>query len=167
MFCTNRSKKILSTNDSNIFLAFEKQNNLDDIKQEDKDLHVFIPDESSLEESLEDFKHLYSKRTRLSFEFWLLDVTDIEQKDFLETLPTLDIDDDLFLYETSNQGVVTIWEYYDIHPTVNRKMLRYGTWSMEFGLETSNATKWVRRSDFEVSHSKLDLKKLKLVDISF
>ena len=38
---------------------------------------------------------------------------------------------------------------------------------MEFGLETSNATKWVRRSDFEVSHSKLDLKKLKLVDISF
>ena len=150
-------------NNSNIFLAFEKRNKLDDIKQEDKDLHVFIPDESSLE----NFKHLYSKRTRLSFEFWLLDVTDIEQKDFLETLPTLDIDDDLFLYETSNQGVVTIWEYYDIHPTVNRKMLRYGTWSMEFGLETSNATKWVRRSDFEVSHSKLDLKKLKLVDISF
>ena len=140
----------MSTNNSTLYLIFEKLNNHNDIKQQDKDLHVFVPDQSSLDESLVYFQFLYSKRTRLSFEFWLLDVTNIEQKDFLDTLPTLDIDDDLFLYETDNKGMVTIWEYYEIHASVNRKMLEYGTWSLKVRLETSKATKWVRRSDFEV-----------------
>ena len=144
----------MSTNDSSIYLIFEKRNKHNDINQQDKDLHVFVPDQSSLEESLVYFQFLYSKRTRLSFEFWLLDITNIEQKDFLETLPSLDIDDDLFLYETDNQEMVTIWEYYEVHPTVDRKMLKYGTWRLKEGLETSNTTKWVRRSDFEVRHSK-------------
>ena len=148
----------MSTNDSNLYLIFEKLKNHNNINQQDKDLHVFVPDQSSVDESLIYFQLLYSKRTRLSFEFWLLDITNIEPKDFLETLPTLDIDDDLFLYETDTEGMVTIWEYYEIHPTVNKKMLKYGTWSLKVGLETSKATKWVRRSDFEVSYSETRLK---------
>ena len=147
----------MSTNDSNLYLIFEKLKNHNNINQQDKDLHVFVPDQSSVDESLIYFQLLYSKRTRLSFEFWLLDITNIEPKDFLETLPTLDIDDDLFLYETDTEGMVTIWEYYEIHPTVNKKMLKYGTWSLKDGLETSKATKWVRRSDFEVSYSIITL----------
>ena len=87
-----------------MFLAFANiENNF--TSRTGQDLHVFIPDEENLNQSMDHFFDLYASRTRKSREFWMLDLTsiDVSVKELFETklkeLPNLDLDDDLYLVE--------------------------------------------------------------------
>ena len=98
-----------------------------------KDLHVFVPDDRNLTKSLDHFVDLYSLRTRKNREFWLLDIFDIGSaknvsEKQLKTLPTLDLDDDLYLVETIGEDL-KIWELYEIQPSLPRVLQQYGFWN--------------------------------------
>ena len=41
----------------------------------DNELHVYIPDDQKLEESLDPFLKIYSSRTNTNNEWWLLDIS--------------------------------------------------------------------------------------------
>ena len=97
---------MMEENQRNLFVSLGRIGN--DLTTSGKDLHVFIPDELNLNESLDHFFDLYAKRTRQSQEYWLLDFSNINtsvkeiSEAKLKDLPNLDLDDDLFLVE-SNQ----------------------------------------------------------------
>ena len=119
----------------------------------DENLKIYIPDESNLEKSLEQFVQLYSTRSRADREYWLLDVSswqsvnDVTEE--LRDLP-LDLDDDLFLFSKLKDGsAISIWEFYEIHPSIPRKLLEYGQWTSG-GLSLNKEKKWNRRRDLEV-----------------
>ena len=123
------------------------------------DLHVFIPDESDLVQSLNLFVHLYSVRKQWNHEYWLLDVSNLSSinnyKRQMKNLK-LDLDDDLFLYSISNEGnldeiSIRIWEFYEIHSTHPRKLNSYGNWNTINGLNVTRDDKWKRRQNLEVS----------------
>ena len=120
----------------------------------DENLKIYIPDESNLGKSLEQFVQLYSTRSRADREYWLLDVSswqsvnDVTKE--LRDLP-LDLDDDLFLFSKLKDGSsISIWEFYEIHPSIPRKLLEYGQWTSG-GLSLNKEKKWNRRRDLEVS----------------
>ena len=129
----------------------------------DKNLAIFIPDNSNLEKSVKDFVHLYSQRTKADKEYWLVDIMawpDIYNvmEDFKD-IP-LDYDDDLFFYIARNaeNGTVeslAIYEFYEIHESKPRKILSYGKWTIERGLILSIEDKWNRRKDLEVLYNNL------------
>ena len=145
-------------------------------------LNIYIPDDSNLEKSIDYFVKLYSMRTRSDREHWLLDVSSLvnigiipdEENDSslnnaienLKDLP-LDLDDDLFFYshdnhhhsnnnkkDDNNLGAefISIWEFYEIHPSRPRKLKPYGQWnsSAEKQLSLTKESKWNRRRDLEV-----------------
>ena len=119
----------------------------------DENLKIYIPDESNLEKSLEQFVQLYSTRSRADREYWLLDVSswqsvnDVTEE--LRDLP-LDLDDDLFIFSKLKDGsAISIWEFYEIHPSIPRKLLEYGQWTSD-GLSLNKEAKWTRRRDLEV-----------------
>ena len=119
----------------------------------DENLKIYIPDETNLEKSLEQFVQLYSTRSRADREYWLLDVSswqsvnDVTEE--LRDLP-LDLDDDLFLFSKLKDGsAISIWEFYEIHPSIPRKLLEYGQWTSG-GLSLNKEKKWNRRRDLEV-----------------
>ena len=124
----------------------------------DKNLALFIPNDSNLEESIEEFVRIYSKRMRGDKDYWLVDISTWPDmynviKDFKD-IP-LDLDDDLFLYKPTNieNGIIDsleMYEFYEIHKSKPRKILSYGEWSLEKGLILPNEGKWVRRKDLEV-----------------
>ena len=78
----------------------------------------------------------------------------------LKDLP-LDLDDDLYFYSSNKQlnngveGMLKMWEYYEIHYTRPRKLLPYGNWSEANGLQLPKDEKWVRRRNLEVRRKKL------------
>ena len=128
----------------------------------DEDLHVFIPNDSELELSLDIFFHIYSLRKRWIHEYWLLDVSDISSIDKIkEYLPKLqlDMDDDLFIYRYSSINLdkqfieVSIWEFYEIHALHPRKLKWYGNWNSINGIDVTKEEKWSRRKNFEVCMS--------------
>ena len=138
--------------------------NLTSIPLLDEDLHVFIPNDSELELSLDIFFHIYSLRKRWIHEYWLLDVSNISSIDKIsEYLPKLqlDMDDNLFLYRYSSINIdkqfieVSIWEFYEIHSSLRRKLNFYGNWNNNDGLNVSREIKWSRRKNLEVSNLEL------------
>ena len=133
--------------------------NLTSIPLLDEDLHVFIPNDSELELSLDIFFHIYSLRKRWIHEYWLLDVSNISSIDKIsEYLPKLqlDMDDNLFLYRYSSINIdkqfieVSIWEFYEIHSSYPRKLKWYGNWNSINGIDVTKEEKWSRRKNFEV-----------------
>ena len=125
------------------------------------DLHVFIPDETDLVQSFKLFIRLYSLRKQWNYEYWLLDVSNLisinNHINYLKNLK-LDLDDNLFLYSISHQGnsddtLISIWEFYEIHSTLPRKLNSYGTWNSINGLNVTSDDKWKRRHNLEVSSS--------------
>ena len=136
----------------------------------DEDLHVFIPNELNLDKSIGHFINLYSLRSRTNREYWLLDVSYWSSvNDAINDLEDLqlDLDDDLFLYfstkrtnnagEKNNHELFSIWEFYEIHPTLPRKILQYGNWSSVEGLALTKVNKWVRRRNLEVHGAKMNV----------
>ena len=93
----------MEDNQRNLFFSLGSKGN--DLTTNGKDLHVFIPDELKLNESLDQFFDLYAKRTRQSQEYWLLDFSNVNasvkeiSEAKLKDLSNLDLDDDLFLVE--------------------------------------------------------------------
>ena len=73
--------------------------------------------------------------------------------EYLQNLP-LDLDDDLFLYTTSMNHLteLSIWEFYEIHSSLPRKLNFYGNWNNNDGLNVSREIKWSRRKNLEVSN---------------
>ena len=61
----------------------------------------------------------------------------------------LDLDDDLFLFQKF-ESLAKIWEFYEIHSTIPRKLLSYGYWNNGEGLVIPNPSKWSRRGNLEV-----------------
>ena len=90
----------------------------------------------------------------------------------LKDLP-LDLDDDLFFYSHDNhhhsnninkkddnnlgEDFISIWEFYEIHPSRPRKLKPYGQWnsSAEKQLSLTKESKWNRRRDLEVSNENI------------
>ena len=117
----------------------------------DQDLHIFIPDDKNLDSRIDIFIDLYSSRKRSDKEYWMLDVSSIENVfDELQDL-SLDLDDDLYLYSKkfSSSGVISIWEFYEIHSSVPRKLLAYGNWNSVNGLFVFDEVKWNRRKNLD------------------
>ena len=120
------------------------------------DLHIFIPDDYELTHSMDLFIHLFSLRKKLNAEYWLLDVSGFESmNDIIHSLQKLelDFDDDLYLYNY-NEGqteLVQILEYYEIHSSLKRKLIRYGSWNSINGLNVTTSEKWNRRKNLDVS----------------
>ena len=72
--------------------------NTDRLIFQDQDLHVFVPNEYDLLGSFEVFKRIFNKRKRSRKEYWILDISYLnESKQLLEDLH-LDLDDDLYLF---------------------------------------------------------------------
>ena len=121
------------------------------------EMHFFIPNDSDLTYSLELFVHLYSLRKERNEEHWFLDVSGSKSIEdsigYLRNLK-LDLDDDLFLLTHStndNQfSEVNIWEYYEIHSSVSRKLIFLGDWNSAYGLNITKIDKWTRRANLEV-----------------
>ena len=78
----------------------------------------------------------------------MLDVSSIENVfDELQDL-SLDLDDDLYLYsKIFVSGVISIWEFYEIHSSLPRKLLDYGNWNYVYGLFVLDEVKWNRRKN--------------------
>ena len=124
-----------------------------DYLMNDKELHVYIPNNEDLVTSLQIFVQIYSNRQRDDHEFWLLDISswnaleDVTKQ--LENMP-LDLDDDLYFYSFGNNTEdMKILEFYEIHFSRPRKMFDYGIWNKIDGLSLVPNTKWVRRRDLE------------------
>ena len=117
---------------------------------------MFILNDFDLDHSIDQFVHLYSLRQQSNHEFWLLDVSNFKNEnkitEYLQNLP-LDLDDDLFLYTTSMNHLteLSIWEFYEIHSSLPRKLNFYGNWNINDGLNISKEIKWNRRKNLEVS----------------
>ena len=47
--------------------------------------------------------------------------------------------------------MIPIWEIYEIHETVPRKVALIGTWTYLTGLEITQPQKWIRRKNLEVT----------------
>ena len=52
--------------------------------------------------------------------------------------------------EGESHELYSIWEFYEIHETLPRKILNYGKWSSVKGLTLPKENKWIRRRNLEV-----------------
>ena len=122
------------------------------------ELHIFIPNDADLANSLGLFVYVYSLRNDWNQEHWILDVSGSKSiNDSIEYLKNLklDLDDDLFLltYNINHKHSVevNIWEHYEIHSSVSRKVIHLGGWNPVYGLNITKLDKWTRRSNLEVN----------------
>ena len=113
-----------------------------------RDLVIFAANNTSI------FTNLFGQRRRTNTEYWLLDITNYNSttepfSDLPHNLETLSFDDDLYLY-WEIKDKIELLEIYQIHKDVSAKILPYGHWSREMGLEVVKESKWRRRKDLEV-----------------
>ena len=135
----------------------EKIANLTALTVANNEMHFFIPNDADMMNSLELFVHLYSLRKEWYQEHWILDVTGSKSiDDYMRNLENLklDLDDDLFLLTYSRNykqySKLNIWEYYEIHSSLARKVNFLGYWSSSNGLNITKIDKWTRRTNLEV-----------------
>ena len=114
-----------------------------------QDLMVFVADESDIEGCIKKFIEWFNQRKKNNREYWLLDITSIktETKDKLNKLK-LDLDDDLFWFEYSSQGI-EIYEAYRIHEDFDITVNLFGSWSIDKGLTSPIYGKWIRRKNMQ------------------
>ena len=113
-----------------------------------EDLHIFISDFNQFVQPLQD---IFSKRSKMSKEFWLVNVSNVKKINKQLHDLNIDLDDDLYFYEqNSEEKSVQMWEVYRIHQGFPVKILQYGNWSDENGMQLENQFKWKRRNDLEV-----------------
>ena len=123
---------------------------------DDLSLFVFIPNDSNLELSIDDLVKLRSQHQRThNNEVWLLDVsawsTQYHAAKSIKKAP-LDFDDDFYMYQMKSKYeniFIELWEHYEIHHTIPRKLLHYGNWTIQNddGLKLVTEEKWTRRKD--------------------
>ena len=49
-----------------------------------------------------------------------------------------------------NKIEYSLWEFYEIHPSIPRKIVPYGSWDNVKGLKLPTEKKWFRRQNLEV-----------------
>ena len=136
----------------------EKITNMTALTVAKNELHIFIPNDADLANSLDLFVYVYSLRNDWSQEHWILDVSGSKSINdsigYLKNLK-LDLDDDLFLltYDINHKHSVevNIWEYYEIHSSISRKVIHLGGWNPAYGLNITKLDKWTRRTNLEVN----------------
>ena len=117
-----------------------------------QELIVFVPDESDSEGCIKKFIECFNQRKRNNKEYWLLDISSLstikkEIKDTLNNLK-LDLDDDLFWFEYSSQGI-ELYEVYRIHVDFDITVNSFGSWSIDKGLTSPIYGKWIRRKNMQ------------------
>ena len=114
-----------------------------------QDLIVFIPDESDIDSHIEKFIGWFYHRKRNNKEYWLLDITSLNTKarSRLDNLK-LDLDDDLFWFAYSNEGI-ELFEVYRIHDDFGITVKPYGSWTADNGLTSPMYGKWIRRKNMQ------------------
>ena len=122
---------------------------------DDLALFVFIPNDSDIDQSIDNFVKLRSEKRTYNDEVWLLDVsawpTITNAIKAIEKSP-LDLDDDLYLYKLHAEYdilSIDLWEHYEIHHEIPRKLLSYGHWTPNQGLDLVSEVKWMRRTNLE------------------
>ena len=120
-----------------------------------EDLHIFISDFNQFVQPLQD---IFSKRSKMSKEFWLVNVSNVKKINKQLHDLDIDLDDDLYFYEqNSEKKSVQMWEVYRIHQGFPVKILQYGNWSDENGMQLENQFKWKRRNNLEVGRNFFNL----------
>ena len=115
-----------------------------------EDLHIFISDFNQLVQPLQ---NIFSQRSKTSKEFWLVYASNVKTLNNQVNNLNIDLDDDLYIYEqNSEKNSVQMWEVYRIHQNIPVKVLHYGNWSDENGMNLENQFKWKRRSNLEVNN---------------
>ena len=159
-FPNSNLNRFKTMQDSNLFVIMANSNGNLTSARFGKDLHLFVPDELNLKVSLDHFHELYSSRTWRSREYWLLDITHLGSAEkWLKDLPTLDLDDNLYLFEQENEEV-RIWELYQIHSNMSKVIQMIGSWSGETSLKISESSKYMRRKDLKVIHINQSIRSL-------
>ena len=122
---------------------------------DDVALFLFVPNDSNLKLSIDHFVKLRSEQRMHNDEVWLLDVsawpTQYDAVKSIEKCP-LDFDDDFYLYNMNSKyekQFIELWEHYEIHHTISRKLLTYGNWTFQNGLNLVSEEKWIRRKDLQ------------------
>ena len=122
---------------------------------DDLPLFVFIPNDFNLELSIDDLVKLRTQHQQIpNNEVWLLDIsawsTQYHAAKSIEKA-SLDFDDDFYIYmmkSTQYENIfIELWEHYEIHHTIPRKLLHYGNWMIQNGLKLVTEEKWTRRKD--------------------
>ena len=121
---------------------------------DDLPLFVFIPNDFNLELSIDDLVKLRTQHQQIpNNEVWLLDISAWStQYDAAKSIEkaSLDFDDDFYMYKMKSQYeniFIELWEHYEIHHTIPRKLLYYGNWMIQTGLALVTEEKWTRRKD--------------------
>ena len=121
-------------------------------------LFVFVPNESNLELSINHLVKLRSDLRMHNDEVWLLDVSAWSTPDHAAKSiekARLDFDDDFYMYNTNGKSqydenlFIGMWDHYEIHHTIPRKLLHYGNYTFENGLKLVSEEKWIRRKDLQ------------------
>lgn len=100
---------------------------------------------------LQRFINIFNNRNRARKDYWLLDISSLEEPESqLEDLD-LDLDDDLFWFDEN----FDIWEVYKIHPDFDIKVDFYGNWTQIGGLKVNQEEKWNRRRNLEGAQFKV------------
>ena len=100
------------------------------------------------------FEHKMRKRLRTNKEFWLIDISTLENIDNAELMLNslqLDIDDDIFLYMFVNEDLANIWEIYKLVPQQDLIVRQLGIWTRQMGMDMTTLEKWQRRGDLTVT----------------
>ena len=56
----------------------------------------------------------------------------------------------MHMYIASENGI-EMWEMYEIHPSIPRKINHLGSWSDQVGFDFVEPQKWMRRKNMDVS----------------
>ena len=75
----------------------------------------------------------------------------------------LKLGDDLYLYKIqqekdNNNMSIELWEHYQIHEKIPKKLVRYGSWTdaaTNQGLNLVSEEKWIRRRDLQGVHFRI------------
>ena len=134
-------------------LIMPQYKNWDKLSFRNQDLHVFVPYEDYLEETVSDFMNIFNNRSRSRVEQWFLDISNIESPHNILKNLKADIDDDFYLYESGTSTLISISEAYKPQDNLPLKVLNYGSWDdNRRSLNIRNLEKWKRRRDLSGVH---------------
>ena len=108
--------------------------------------------------------HFCGFQSTIHDKMWLFDIsywsTSSNAVNAISESP-LKLSDDLYLYKidqekNNNNAIMAIelWEHYQIHETIPKKLVRYGSWTDQ-GLNLVSEEKWIRRRDLQGVHFRI------------
>ena len=123
----------------------------ENLENNEHDLHVFF--QSNANDTMTLMK-MFNQRNNLDIEYWLVDISPwANEKEFANEVNDmkLDLDDNVFLFRSNETSeAINIWEFYQIHSSIPKTVLKYGYWTPESGLNVDTSSKWRRRGNLQV-----------------